>query len=112
MAPNTIEIEPGITVTMRKNPEEGTLITMFYDPIEIDAFGWNGTMDDYLNHRRKKSVNEAALFDYVRFCREKGKPLDVRFVGLSDGLGTLVRHQVIEFQNVPPNMQKTGTYNR
>lgn len=126
MAKGTIEIEPGMTVEFRKCPESGNLITVVYDPDKagvmdlpevgagdpcaVDDMPLSEAMAAFQRYRAEKAIHPDSLLDYAAIRRRQGKPVDVRHVGVSDGLGTLVRHQVVDLRNVPSNMRKTGTY--
>lgn len=80
------------------------------DSLSIDDLSPLEAIEIYRNHRKKTPIHPNSVIDYARFCMQHGKPVDVHFTGMSDGIGTLVRYQIVELRNVPPDMRKTGTY--
>lgn len=132
----TVEIEPGMTLAVRECPEEGKLVTIIYDPFNIETIPELGMtlimrgcpeegplvtvvydpfvakrMDDYHKHRQKNPVKGENLAAYADHCTKIGKPVDADVVGHSLDLYVLKEFEGLRVKNLPrlvPGFKQCG----
>ncbi len=122
----TVEIEPGMTLAVRECPEKGKLVTVVYDPFNIETIPELGMtviireckeegplvtvvydpsiakrMGDYRKHRRENPVRGKNLAAYANHCTEIGKTVDADVVGHSLDLYVLKEFEGLRVKNLP-----------